>query len=260
MFLCVEYYISHLQFYSRQMPLRRAAKSASFKTQKYFDFTQYTFSPVNPTDPLITYPASVQVLPNGTIVTHTNVCGADCTQCLYSRLQEIILKIIQYVTDHLTIEPVLTELLELRTEITSQQKAENALQRIENIILTVIDNITNRTNLTIILGRIDYLRNELARTEDTSTIYTEIFEIIVYIIDQIGSGQTLDPILETIQTLRSTLIPDVAVARHIQEIEKIILSIVDNITNRVNLNVVLSRFVLLQNRLSELLAITNTGL
>jgi hypothetical protein len=241
------------------MPLRRVAKLSTKRTQKYFDFTQYTFTPVNPTDPLIPYPATVNVLPNGTIVTHTTACGTDCTQCLYSRLQEIILKIIQYVTDQLTIEPILTELLELRTEITSQQQAEQTLQRIETMILSIIDNITNRTNLTVVLGRIEYLRNELARTADTSTIYSEIFDIVVYIIDQIGSGQALDPVLETIQTLRSTLIPDVAVATQISQIEQIILSIVDNITNRINLTVVLGRFVMLQQKISDLLTLTATG-
>ncbi len=248
-----------LFFSNRQMPLRRIAKSAGAKTQKYFDFTQYTFTPVNPTDPLIPYPATVTVLPNGTIVTHTTACGTDCTQCLYSRLQEIILKIIQYVTDQLTIEPILTELLELRTEITSQRQAELALQRIETMILSIIDNITNRTNLTVVLRRVEYLRDQLAITEDTSRIYTEIFEIIVYIIDQIGSGQSLEPVLETIQTLRDTIIPDVTVARYISDIEAMIISIVDNITNRVNLSVVLNRFVLLQNKIGELLQITSTG-
>jgi len=255
--------LSFEHIHSRDMPLRRVAKISGTKTQKYFDFSQYGIAQPSAasTLPLIPYPpaATVTTLPNGSIVTHTIACGTDCTTCLYAKMQDIILRIIQYVTDQLTLEPILTELMELRGEITTQREADMALQRIENLILSIIDNITNRVNLNTVLGRIDFLRNELARTEDTSSIYTEIYEMIIYIIDQIGSQQALEPVLETIQSLRDTIIPDVAVADYIREIEAIILSIVDNITNRINLTVVLGRFVLLERKLGELLAITATG-
>ena len=68
-----------------------------------------------------------------------------------------------------------------------------------------------------------------------------------------------EPVLETIQSLRDTIIPDVAVANYIRDIENMILSIVENITNRINLGVVLGRFVLLERKLTELIAITATG-
>jgi hypothetical protein len=113
------------------MPLRRAAKISGTKTQKYFDFSQYGIAqPSNAsTLPLIPYPptASITVLPDGSIVTHTIACGTDCTTCLYAKMQDIILRIIQYVTDQISLEPVLTELIELRTEITTQREAEMAL-------------------------------------------------------------------------------------------------------------------------------------
>jgi hypothetical protein len=245
------------------MPLRRTAKTGGTKTQTYFDFSQYGITTPTSTSvaPIIPYPpsASITLLPDGSIVTHTIACGTDCTTCLYAKMQDIILRIIQYVTDQLALEPLLTELLELRGEITTQREADMALQRIENMILSIIDNITNRTNLNVILGRIDFLRNQLTIAGDTSSIYTEIYEMIINIIDQVGSQGALEPVLETIQSLRDTIIPDVAVANYISDIESIILSIVDNITNRVNLGVVLGRFVLLERKLAELIAVTATG-
>ena len=246
------------------MPLRRAKKTGGMKTQVYFDFSQYGIAqPISTADvPLIPFPptASVTVLPNGSIVTHTTACGTDCTTCLYAKMQDIILRIIQYVTDQLSLEPLFTELMELRSEITTQHEADMVLQRIETMILSIIDNITNRTNLNVVLRRIDFLRDELVRTGDKSSIYTEIYDMIINIIDQVGSQGALEPVLETIQSLRDTIIPDVAVANYISDIESIILSIVDNITNRVNLNVVLGRFLLLNRKLAELLAVTATGI
>ena len=244
------------------MPLRRSRQASELKSKKYFDFSQYGIvQTTNTPTPLIPYPptASVTVLPNGSIVTHTTACGTDCTTCLYSKMQDIILRIIQYVTDQLAIEPILTELMVLRGEITTQRNTDNALQRIETLILSIIDNITNRTTLNLVLGRIEFLRNELIQVGDTTSVNTEIYEMIIYIINQIGSNQALEPVLETIQSLRDTIIPDVAVAKYISDIETLILSIVDNIINRTNLTVVLNRFVLLNKKLEELSAITATG-
>ncbi len=243
------------------MPLRRAAKTSTKKSQVYFNFSVYTTAtrPTNTITPLIPYVPPVIVQPDGTIYTHKPVCGADCTSCIYSRLQEIILTIIQYVTDKVNLDSILTELMELRTEITSQHQAQDVLRRIENLILGIIDNITNRVNLTIVLQRIAYLQDQLVIAGDTSSLYTEIHDLIIYIIDQIGSGTELAKVLETIQTLQYTLIPDEAVATQIHEIEQMILSIVDNVTHRINTSVILGRFVMLQQKINELLAITATG-
>jgi hypothetical protein len=243
------------------MPLRRTAKSAGKKTQVYFDFTVYTTSviPVNNIPQLIPYVPPVIIQPDGTVVTHRPICGTDCTTCFYSRLQEIILTIIQYITDRVSLDSILTQLEELQEEITTQEQASRVLRRIEQLILSIIDNITNRTNLVVILQRIQYLQTQIVIAGDTSSMYTEINDIIITIIDQIGSRGSLDDVLATIRSLQDTLIPDNAVAEQITEIEEMILSIVDNITYRTNLTVVLQRFNLLQQKVSDLLAVTATG-
>ena len=255
------YFLFLICRFHRGMPLRRGTKSSAKKTQVYFDFSVYTTAtlPANTVTPLIPYRPPVIVQPDGTIYTHKPACGADCTSCIYSRLQEIILTIIQYVTDKVNLDSILTELMELRTEITSQQQAETILRRIESLILGIIDNITNRVNLRIVLQRITHLQGQLVIAGDTSSLYTEIYDLIIYIIDQIGSGTELAKVLETIQTLQYTLIPDQAVAAQIHEIEQMSLSIVDNVTNRINTTIILGRFVLLQRKINELLAITATG-
>jgi hypothetical protein len=109
------------------------------------------------------------------------------------------------------------------------------------------------------LQRITHLQGQLVIAGDTSSLYTEIYDLIIYIIDQIGSGTELAKVLETIQTLQYTLIPEQAVAAQIHEIEQMSLSIVDNVTNRINTTIILGRFVLLQRKINELLAITATG-
>ena len=169
----------------------------------------------------------------------------------YSKYQQSILGIIQYIIDRVSLDTVLKDLQAIHTTIQSRAQAERVISNIEEILLGVVDNISDKVSLRIVLGRLQYVTNLLATVdpENLPIVYGQVAELLAYVIDQITNREGLVLVLENLTALRNQMTLEVHFAKEILQVQEILIGVVENIINRVSLHIVLNRLQYIQELL-----------
>jgi hypothetical protein len=170
----------------------------------------------------------------------------------YSKYQQSILDIIQYIIDRVSLDTVLKDLQALRTTIQSRAQAERVISNIEEILLGVVDNITHKVSLNIVLGRLQYVTNLLATVdpENLPIVYGQVAELLAFVIDQITNREGLVLVLENLTAIRNQMTLEVHLAKEIIQVQEILIGVVENVINRVSLHIVLGRLQYVQDVLA----------
>jgi hypothetical protein len=172
----------------------------------------------------------------------------------YDKYQQYILDIVQYITDRVSLDTVLKDLLAIQPEIQSKAAAARVIANIEDILLGVVDNLTHKVSLHIILNRLQYVTN-LLETVDPSElpiVYGQVAELLAYVIDQITNREGLALVLENLTAIRTQMTLEVHLAKEILQAQEILIGVVENVMNRVNLSIVLNRLLYVQALLASI--------
>jgi len=172
----------------------------------------------------------------------------------YDKYQQYILDIVQYITDRVSLDTVLKDLLAIQPEIQSKAAAARVIANIEVILLGVFDNLTHKVSLHIILNRLQYVTN-LLETVDPSQlpiVYGQVAELLAYVIDQITNREGLALVLENLTAIRTQMTLEVHLAKEILQVQEILIGVVENVMNRVNLAIVLNRLQYAQALLASI--------
>ena len=188
-----------------------------------------------------------------TITSSNSVVFSD----FYSKYQQSILDIIQYIIDRVSLDTVLKDLQALQTTIQSRAQAERVISNIEEILLGVVDNITHKVSLQIVLGRLQYVTNLLATVdpENLPVVYGQVAELLAFVIDQITNREGLVLVLENLTAVRNQMTLEVHLAKEILQVQEILIGVVENVIHRVSLHIVLGRLQYVQ----EVLALIQEG-
>ena len=172
----------------------------------------------------------------------------------YSKYQQAILDIVQYIIDRVSLDTVLKDLEALRTTIQSRAQAERVISNIEEILLGVVDNITNKVSLNIVIGRLQYVTNLLATVdpENLPVVYGQVAELLAFVIDQITNREGLVLVLENLTAVRNQMTLEVHLAKEILQVQEILIGVVENVINRVSLNIVLVRLQYVRDVLASM--------
>lgn len=170
----------------------------------------------------------------------------------YSKYQQAILDIIQYIIDRVSLDTVLKDLQALQTTIQSRAQAERVISNIEEILLGVVDNITHKVSLNIVIGRLQYVTNLLATVdpENLPVVYGQVADLLAFVIDQITNREGLILVLENLTAIRNQMTLEVHLAKEILQVQEILIGVVENVINRVSLHIVLSRLQYVQGVLA----------
>jgi hypothetical protein len=170
----------------------------------------------------------------------------------YSKYQQSILDIIQYIIDRVSLDTVLKDLQALQTTIQSRAQAERVISNIEEILLGVVDNIGHKVSLHIVLGRLQYVTNLLdtIEPENLPIVYGQVAELLAFVIDQITNREGLVLILENLTAIRNQMTLEVHLAKEILQVQEILIGVVENVINRVSLHIVLNRLQYVQGVLA----------
>jgi hypothetical protein len=166
----------------------------------------------------------------------------------YTKYQQSILDIIQYIIDRVSLDTVLKDLQALQSTIQTRAQAERVISNIEEILLGVVDNITHKVSLHIVLGRLQYVTNLLATvdSENLPVVYGQIAELLAFVIDQITNREGLVLVLENLTALRNQMTLEIHLAKEIIQVQEILIGVVENVINRVSLHIVLGRLQYVQ--------------
>jgi hypothetical protein len=161
----------------------------------------------------------------------------------YTKYQQSILDIVQYIIDRVSLDTVLKDLQALQTTIQSRAQAERVISNIEEILLGVVDNITHKVSLQIVIGRLKYVTNLLATVdpENLPVVYGQVAELLAFVIDQITNREGLVLVLENLTAIRNQMTLEVHLAKEILQVQEILIGVVENVINRVSLHIVLNR-------------------
>ena len=176
----------------------------------------------------------------------------------YSKYQQAILDIVQYIIDRVSLDTVLKDLEALQTTIQSRAQAERVISNIEEILLSVVDNVTHKVSLHIVLGRLQYVTNLLATVdpENLPVVYGQVAELLAFVIDQITNREGLVLVLENLTAIQNQMTLEVHLAKEILQVQEILIGVVENVIHRVSLHIVLGRLQYVQ----EVLALIQEGL
>lgn len=172
----------------------------------------------------------------------------------YAKYQQYILDIVQYITDRVSLDTVLSELQALQATIQSRAQAERVISNIEEILLGVVDNITHKVNLHIVLGRLQYVTNLLATVgpEHLPIVYGQVADLLAFVIDQITNREGLVLVLENLTAIQTQMTLEVHLAKEILQAQEILIGVVENIIHRVSLHIVLNRLQYVQTLLASI--------
>ena len=172
----------------------------------------------------------------------------------YARYQQYILDIVQYITDRVSLDAVLSELQALQTTIQSRAQAERVISNIEEILLGVVDNISHKVSLHIVLGRLQYVTNLLATVgpEHLPIVYGQVADLLAFVIDQITNREGLVLVLENLTAIQTQMTLEVHLAKEILQAQEILIGVVENIIHRVSLHIVLNRLQYVQTLLASI--------
>lgn len=170
----------------------------------------------------------------------------------YSKYQQAILDIIQYIIDRVSLDTVLKDLQAIHTTIQTRAQAERVISNIEEILLGVVDNISDKVSLRIVLGRLQYVTNLLATVdpENLPIVYGQVAELLAFVIDQITNREGLALVLENLTAVRNQMTLEVHLAKEILQVQEILIGVVENVINRVSLHIVLNRLQYVQSVLA----------
>lgn len=215
----------------------------------------------NPTTTSLFAPSIVQKLPASILANlpalHISPRLAPplvASSSFYDKYQQYILDIVQYITDRVSLDTVLKDLLAIQPEIQSKAAAARVIANIEDILLGVVDNLTHKVSLHIILNRLQYVTN-LLETVDPSElpiVYGQVAELLAYVIDQITNREGLALVLENLTAIRTQMTLEVHLAKEILQVQEILIGVVENVMNRVNLSIVLNRLLYVQALLASI--------
>ena len=97
---------------------------------------------------------------------------AECFPPLYSELFDLIVNVIDEITELVPFDKIIANLEIIKTTITSDSQCSKELAYIQTSILEIIDNIKNRAPLTIVCNRIQYLQKII--TQYNQGIFTVV--------------------------------------------------------------------------------------
>ena len=164
----------------------------------------------------------------------------------YSEYEKFILNIIQYITDRVSLDKIITELTPLRTEIRTIAEADKKLIAIQNMMLSIIGNIAACIDINLVLNRITYLQQQLSQAENLPVVYNDVTDLIVYVLNQIINKESLDNVIENLITIQTSMIAESKLAEEIINIQNIIITIIENVIGCVDINFILYRITYLQ--------------
>ena len=206
-----------------------------------------------PASILAALPSSLRPLPAVTSALLRSQTGFDpvASSEFYAKYQQYILDIVQYITDRVSLDTVLSDLLAIQPSIRSKAEAERVIANIEEILLGVVDNITHKVSLHIVLGRLQYITQLLATVDpsDLPIVYGQVADLLAYIIDQITNRDGLAIVLENLTAVRTQMTLEVHLAKELLQVQEIIIGVVENIIHRVSLPIVLGRLQYVQGLL-----------
>jgi hypothetical protein len=169
----------------------------------------------------------------------------------YSEYETFILKIIQYVTDRVSLDTIIKDLTPLQTEIRTIAEAEEILFVIQKLMLSIVDNIAAGVDINIILIRIAYLQDQLSLAADLPVVYNDVAELISYVLDQIINRESLENIITNLTAIQTSMVAEVELAEGILRIQRVIISIIENIIQSVDINLILHRITYLQGLVKD---------
>ena len=177
---------------------------------------------------------------------------------VYSKYQQSILDIVQYITDRVSLDTVLKDLQALQTTIQSRAQAKQVISNIEEILLGIVDNLSQNVSIPIVIGRLKYVTNLLdtVEPEHLPLVYGQVAELLDFVIDQITNREGLVLVLENLTAIRNQMTLEVHLAKEILQVQDILIGVVENIINRVSLHIVLGRLLYVQ----RVLALIREGL
>ena len=206
-----------------------------------------------PASILAALPSSLRPLPAVTSALLRSQTGFDpvASSEFYAKYQQYILDIVQYITDRVSLDTVLSDLLAIQPSIRSKAEAERVIANIEEILLGVVDNITHKVSLHIVLGRLQYIAQLLATVDpsDLPIVYGQVADLLAYIIDQITNRDGLAIVLENLTAVRTQMTLEVHLAKELLQVQEILIGVVENIIHRVSLPIVLGRLQYVQGLL-----------
>ena len=206
-----------------------------------------------PASILAALPSSLRPLPAVTSALLRSQTGFDpvASSEFYAKYQQYILDIVQYITDRVSLDTVLSDLLAIQPSIRSKAEAERVIANIEEILLGVVDNITHKVSLHIVLGRLQYITQLLATVDpsDLPIVYGQVADLLAYIIDQITNRDGLAIVLENLTAVRTQMTLEVHLAKELLQVQEILIGVVENIIHRVSLPIVLGRLQYVQGLL-----------
>jgi len=169
----------------------------------------------------------------------------------YSKYQQYILDIVQYITDRVSLDTVLKDLLALQATIQSRAQAERVIANIEEILLGVVDNITHKASLHIVLNRLQYVTSLLATVDPANLpiVYGQVADLLAYVIDQITNREGLTIVLENLTAIQTQMTLEVHLAKEILQVQEILIGVVENVIHRTSLHIVLGRLLYVQGLL-----------
>lgn len=206
-----------------------------------------------PASILAALPSSLRPLPAVTSALLRSQTGFDpvASSEFYAKYQQYILDIVQYITDRVSLDTVLSDLLAIQPSIRSKAEAERVIANIEEILLGVVDNITHKVSLHIVLGRLQYITQLLATVDpsDLPIVYGQVADLLAYVIDQITNRDGLAIVLENLTAVRTQMTLEVHLAKELLQVQEILIGVVENIIHRVSLPIVLGRLQYVQGLL-----------
>ena len=206
-----------------------------------------------PASILAALPSSLRPLPAVTSALLRSQTGFDpvASSEFYAKYQQYILDIVQYITDRVSLDTVLSDLLAIQPSIRSKAEAERVIANIEEILLGVVDNITHKVSLHIVLGRLQYIAQLLATVDpsDLPIVYGQVADLLAYVIDQITNRDGLAIVLENLTAVRTQMTLEVHLAKELLQVQEILIGVVENIIHRVSLPIVLGRLQYVQGLL-----------
>ena len=206
-----------------------------------------------PASILAALPSSLRPLPAVTSALLRSQTGFDpvASSEFYAKYQQYILDIVQYITDRVSLDTVLSDLLAIQPSIRSKAEAERVIANIEEILLGVVDNITHKVSLHIVLGRLQYITQLLATVDpsDLPIVYGQVADLLAYVIDQITNREGLAIVLENLTAVRTQMTLEVHLAKELLQVQEILIGVVENIIHRVSLPIVLGRLQYVQGLL-----------
>jgi len=222
------------------MPRRRCYNSSASQYTVYITIAATPSSQAATVFRVPSLPAQYQILTAIDQVETTNI------NSFYSEYETFILKIIQYVTDRVSLDKIIKELTPLQTEIRTIAEADKILISIQHIMLSIIDNIAACIDINLVLNRISYLQQQLRQAKNLPVVYNDVADLIVYVLNQIINRESLDNVISNLITIQTSMIAEAKLAEEIINIQNIIITIIENIIGCVDINLILNRIAYLQ--------------